>query len=442
MKLSALFDRARAAGGKARASGLAGETAWGFVFEAVTVVGMLFSFTILGRSLGPDRYGQYISVYAIVAPAVTLAASGVTLALMQHIVRNGDDTEEAARSCVSISLALGSLMTVVGIIVAQWVVEGLGTLTVLSLMATEFVTLPIAGAAQVLIQVRDGFIAATKVRIWMFVARPVTLLVLFLSDTVSIGALGACYLSVSLGGALLLARRTKRDYGVSMRPGRLHLRHLRTSLTYSGGTAGAALQNDGDKAVLSANRLTTDTGLYSAAYRIVQLGQLPINALTNATHVRFLEHDEGQENQHFRRSMQFTAMAAAYGVAFAIGIIIVSPLLPFLLGDDFEGSVTMVVWLSPLVLIRGFVMFPLNGLMGLNKTSMRTALLLASAAVSMVMYIVLIPEIGWKGAALGTLVGEGLLAVAAWTLLVFYQRKANAKAAELRTSQLFADSPA
>lgn len=442
MKLPALFDRARAAGGKARASGLAGETAWGFVFEAVTLVGMLFSFTILGRSLGPERYGQYISVYAIVAPAVTLAASGVTLALMQHIVRNGDDTEEAARSCVSISLVMGSLMTVVGILVAQWVVEGLSTLTVLSLMATEFVTLPIAGAAQVLIQVRDGFIAATKVRILMFVARPITLLVLFLSGAVSVGALGGTYLAVSLASALLLIRRIRRDYGVSMRPGKLHLRHLRTSITYSGGTAGAALQNDGDKAVLSANRLTVDTGLYSAAYRIVQLGQLPISALTNATHVRFLQNDDGEENQHFRRSMQFSAMAVAYGVAFAIGIIIVSPVLPFILGDEFEGSVTMVRWLSPLVLIRGFVMFPLNGLMGLDKTFMRTALLLASAAVSMLMYIVLIPAIGWKGAAIGTIAGEVLLGVAAWIALVFYQRQANARAAARRASPLLADSPA
>jgi O-antigen/teichoic acid export membrane protein len=194
--------------------------------------------------------------------------------------------------------------------------------------------------------------------------------------------------------------------------------------------------------VLSANRLTVDTGLYSAAYRIVQLGQLPISALTNATHVRFLQNDDGEENQHFRRSMQFSAMAVAYGVAFAIGIIIVSPVLPFILGDEFEGSVTMVRWLSPLVLIRGFVMFPLNGLMGLDKTFMRTALLLASAAVSMLMYIVLIPAIGWTGAAIGTIAGEVLLGVAAWIALVFYQRQANARAAARRASPLLADSPA
>jgi O-antigen/teichoic acid export membrane protein len=83
----------------------------------------------------------------------------------------------------------------------------------------------------------------------------------------------------------------------------------------------------------------------------------------------------------------------------------------------------MVVWLSPLVTLRCLAMFPLNGLMGIGRTAIRTALLLGSAALSLTLYITLIPSLEWRGAALGTLIGEAALAVAAWWLIVRYQRQ-------------------
>ena len=87
----------------------------------------------------------------------------------------------------------------------------------------------------------------------------------------------------------------------------------------------------------------------------------------------------------------------------------------------------MVRWLSPLVVLRGLTIFPLNGLMGLGKTGLRTLLLLLSAAVSMVMYIALIPLWSWKGAVAGTIIGEAGLAIAAWWLLLVYQRRDDAR---------------
>ena len=109
------------------------------------------------------------------------------------------------------------------------------------------------------------------------------------------------------------------------------------------------------------------------------------------------------------------------------------------MGEEFSGSVTMVRWLTPLVVLRGLAIFPLNGLMGLGKTFLRTVLLLASAAISMVMYIVLVPTMTWKGAVLGTIIGEALLAVAAWVLLLVYQQRDDdridaAEAASMETA--------
>jgi O-antigen/teichoic acid export membrane protein len=177
--------------------------------------------------------------------------------------------------------------------------------------------------------------------------------------------------------------------------------------------------------VLASHGYRTETGLYAAAYRIVQLGLLPVGVLFGVSHQRFLNHQEGEKNQHLRRSVKFAGVTAAYGLLFAIFVVIIAPVLPRLVGEDFRGSVQMVRWLAPLVLLRSLAIFPSNGLMGLGKTFLRSMLLVFTAAVSMVLYIVLIPIMNWKGAVLGTMIGEALLAVLAWGFLLYHQRADN-----------------
>ena len=110
---------------------------------------------------------------------------------------------------------------------------------------------------------------------------------------------------------------------------------------------------------------------------------------------------------------------------FAVLVAAAGPLLTIVLGDSFKDSIPMVRLLAPLVPLRALASFPLNGLMGLGRTFARTMLLVGSAALSMILYIALIPDLRWKGAAYGTLIGEASLAVAAWAMLLYYQRKSD-----------------
>jgi O-antigen/teichoic acid export membrane protein len=153
----------------------------------------------------------------------------------------------------------------------------------------------------------------------------------------------------------------------------------------------------------------------------VQLGLIPVGSLISVTHIRFLEHEPGRKRQHLRKSLRYGAMCVAYGLVFALGVEVAGPLLPLVLGDTFEGSVNMTRWIAPLVPLRALASFPLNGLMGLGHTFARTVLLIGSAVFSMILYIALIPHLQWKGAALGTIIGEAALAVAAWSLLFVYE---------------------
>jgi O-antigen/teichoic acid export membrane protein len=408
-----------------RGGGLAAESAWGLVLELVTLVGTVLSFTLLGRSLGAAGYGGYASLYAIVGPLVTLAASGVVLALLQHVVRDGEPLAATARSCLSLSLAVGFPLTLIGSGVAALVVESLTGLAILSILLTEFVAAPLVQVAAGTVQAETGFIGAAKIRLLLVIGRIVLLVVLFVTDRLTVASFGVTMLVFSSVLGVASLRNVGRRYGFRFVPGRVRLRHLKTNALYSTAISASALNSDGDKLVLAANRLVVDTGLYAAAYRIVSFGLVPIGSVVNASHREFLVNEEGVRGQHLRRAMRFGIGSGAYGLAFGIILFFAAPLLPALIGEEFEGSVPMVRWLSPTVLMRAVGIFGLNGLMGLSRVGLRTTLIVANAVVAMAIYIVLVPRYGWEGAAIGTLISETIAVTSTWAALVLCQRQAD-----------------
>jgi len=408
-----------------RGDGLAAESAWGLVLEVVTLATTVMSFLFLGRSLGAAGYGGYASLYAIAGPLVTLAASGIVLAVLQHIVRDGEALPGVARSCLSLSMALGVLLTLIGTGVASLLVDSISTVAIVSILLTEFVAAPLVHVAASVAQAGTGYVDAAKIRLVLVVGRGCLLIVLFVGGVLSIATLGVSMLVLATILGLRALRQVGRRYGFTFTPGRVRMSHLRTNLVYSAAISAAGLNADGDKLVMAANKLVVDTGLYAAAYRIVSFGLIPVGSLVSATHRRFLEHEEGLRRQHLDRSLRFGLLAGGYGFAFGIVLFVAAPFLPLLMGEEFEGSVDMVRWLSPTVFMRALAIFPLNGLMGLGREGLRTVMVVTNAAIAMTLYVVLIPIHGWEGAAIGTLISETIAVISIWVALVACQRQAD-----------------
>lgn len=403
---------------------------WGLVFEIVTLLSVMVSFTLLGRTLGPAGYGGYASLFAIVAPLVTLAASGVMLALLDHAVRADEPLDETARSCVSLALVLGLVLVVVAFGISTVVVQSLSVVAIVSILLTEFITSPLIFVASGVVQSADDFVGATKIRISLYAIRTIVVIGLFAFDSLTVASLGVTHLLATTLLAAFLLRRVGKRYGFRFLPGPVRLRHLKTNITYSSAISAYAVQNDGDKTVLAANGFTVDTGLYAAAYRIVLLGMVPISTMIDVTHRRFLAGDDGTPGAHLRMAIRFGVPLALYGLVLGGALYVAAPVLPIVLGDEFDGSVTMVRWLAPVVGLRALSMFALNALMGLGRIVLRTVLIAVVAAIGLAIYIVAVPERSWEGAVFGTLVSETLLVAVTWGALVVCQRRADVEATD------------
>ncbi|MBX3314116.1 MAG: lipopolysaccharide biosynthesis protein [Actinobacteria bacterium] len=400
----------------------ASEQIWAMALETGNIVGTMLAFLLLGRSLGVDGYGGYVSLYAVISPLVTLSSSGVVMALLQHAVARDEPIAETARSSLSIVLLFGGVLSVGASAFAFFVVGGLGPVAIVSIVLIELVTTPVLLVGATVIQAETSFEGAAKVRLLLVAGRSVMLVALFLAGALTVANLGIAQLTWSALLGLVTLQNVGRRYGFSLVPGRIHPSHVRTNLVFSAAISADAVGNDGDKVVLASYKYTEDTGLYGAAYRIVQLGMVPLGALANTTHVRFLARSD-EPRHYLKLAVRYSGIAALYGIVFAIGVVIAAPIFPLVMGSSFEGSVEMARWLSPIVLLRGLGMYSLNALLGLGRTGLRTTIVVANAAFGVTLYLILIPGRGWHGALIGTLITEVLQVVMTWTALLYCQRQ-------------------
>lgn len=400
------------------------ESVWGLGFEVTSMLGTLLAFTLLGRSLGAEGYGEYASLYAIAGPFITLAGAGVTLSLLQHVVRDGEPLSETARSCLSLTLLMGTILTAAGTAAAFRVVDSLAVIAIISIMLVEFFTTPLVNLAASVRQT-ETYAGAVRIRILLVLGRSAILVVLFVSGNLSVASLGLSQLTWSAVLAVVVLRLVGIQYGFRLLPGKVHRRHLKSNVVFSAAITADGIANEGDKVVLADSGFRVDTGLYAAAYRIIALGQVPVGALVNSSHKRFLEHEEGRRREHLDLALRYSMVAGAYGIAVGIGIFLTAPIFPMVMGDEFEGSVTILRWLAPIVFLRAIGIFSLNGLMGLGKVGLRTVIIMANAAFGVVLFITLIPERGWEGAVLASLICEAAQVIMTWTALVICQRRAD-----------------
>ena len=404
--------------------GLAGDTLWSGAHDLLHLATALTSFQLLQRVLAPEEYGAYIGLYGLVGAFGAISMSGVGLALLQRIMGARDDPDGSVRSFLSLSILVGTvavlLVAVVGVATLRLTLTEIGLIALAELLAVAIVWI---GAVSV--QASSGYPASARVRMGIIGVRLTTLVTLQLTGNLTIANLGGGFL---LGFAvyaayLMVVHLPRHGYRVSLGwPSSLS---VRSSALFSIPMGASKMQTDGDKWLLNVFRWEADAGLYGAAYRVVQLGTLPLLALDSAAFQRFLPQGTGERGLHWRRAVRLARLMVVASVALAGLLYLALPLLDFLFTEEYKEAVDIVPWLLLLIPFIAVSSTPLNGLLGLGHADKRMYVYLSSALVSVVIYLVLIPTYSWEGAVIGTFISEVYLVATGWVVLRHYQRKAD-----------------
>jgi O-antigen/teichoic acid export membrane protein len=404
--------------------GLATDTLWSGAHDFIQLVTAFTSFYLLQRSLALESYGAYIGLYGLLGALGAVSYAGVGLALLQRLLGERDDPDETLRSFLSAALLIGVAASVIGTVVAALVLS-LTTIEIMLVVVAELVGVAIVFVSAMLVQASSGFPAATRIKMVVIVLRLLVVSVLAAVDQLTIRNLASGFLITFLlyAAYLLLVHLPRHGYRVSV--GRPTSVAWRSSVMFSAPMGASRLQTDADKFLLNAFRYDADAGLYGAAYRLVLLGTLPLLALDTAAFQRFLPRAEGQAGVHWRRATRLAALMAVASTLVALALYLLLPFFDFLFAAEYKEAVDIVPWLLLLIPLIATSNTPMNGLLGLGRADKRMLVYLSSAAVSLVLYFLLIPPFSWQGAVVATVISELYLSISGWVALWYYQRRAD-----------------
>ena len=395
--------------------GLLRDTTHLSIGQGVRLIIQAAYFVLVARALGPDHYGAFVTAVAIAALLSPFSGLGTPNLFIKNVRSGKRDAQVCWGNGLLLCLLSGTLLSLIA-----------GALTVLiPLRITLFVTLTVAFADLVLLRVTElaafGFTALDQMKqtsIQNVVVSGLRLAgilgLLAVERSVSLRQWVTVYLFTTAMGTVYAGAKGSQCWG---RP-QADLTSLREDAAegvfFSIAGSAATVYNDIDKVMLSRLGSLDATGVYAAAYRVIDVSMTPVRSLAAAAYPQFFRVGRDGLDATYRYALSLIAKASIYGLAASAGLWLFAPLLTHILGAKYESVVPAVRWLALIPFLRCLHSFMADALSGAGLQRTRTTIQVVVALVNIAVNLVILPRYSWRGAAWTSLGCDGLLVVLFW----------------------------
>ncbi len=180
---------------------------------------------------------------------------------------------------------------------------------------------------------------------------------------------------------------------------------------YSFASSTSTAYNDIDKTMLSHYGLNAANGIYSMAYRIIDVATIPILAIREAAMPRFFRSGVDGIRSAMPLAVVLLKRAVPLGLLAAVIVFVTAPLIPHLAGSGFRETVLALRWLCLIPLLRSLHQMTGSAITGSGLQRYRTASQILAVVLNVGLNVWLIPRHGWLGAAWSSMATDGMLAV-------------------------------
>lgn len=383
---------------------------YAIVAELAGLVAGAANFLLLARTLGPTDYGVIAGAWALILATSPIAILGANRLVTRAVASQGQRPADALGEGLVTVVVGGTAALVLLVVVHPFLLPQVPVELIVGLVVADIFCLGATLCLSALLYAVESGRAVGLVAVANSSAKLAAILTFTLTGGQDPVQWAQLYALLSVVVVVLELAWSWRRFG---RPTlRRHglWRQARTGFGFSLNNAAVTVLSDFDKTLLVRNGFASDAGVYGVAYRLSTIAALPIIGVMHATFPRFFAIGEAgglRVTTAFARKL--AVPLAAYGALAGITLIVVAPLIPVVVGDDFRPSVTLLMLLAGLPLLRPLQSLPSDALTGANKQSTRTACWGAAATVNVVLNLILIPRHGLTGALITTGISELLL---------------------------------
>jgi O-antigen/teichoic acid export membrane protein len=408
---------------KLKNSTLARNAGWMFAGQGLSFLVQGVYFVVLARLLGSAQYGILAAAFALVSLVSQYSTMGSGLLFLRYVSPDHSRFQEYWGNILLSTAVLGTALVLALHWGGRWLI-GTDSAAVLVLLAIgDCLCLQLASCVSQIFQ------AFEKMRI----TATLNLLTNLLRLILAAGMLGLLHhatawdwaiasLVVSIIAAGTACVTVTVQFGWPKFVPRLLLRRIGEGFIFavSGSTTNA--YNDVDKVMLGHYGMTVANGIYSMAYRVINIATMPMMSIYAAAFPRFFREgvNGARSTEPFARKL--VKRTLLLGIAAAVGMFLFAPVIPFLVGRGFTQSISALRWLCLIPAFRCLHVSAGDAMAGAGYQKYRLGSQLVAAASNFCLNLYLIPHYSWLGAAWSSLLTDGGLAAMNWTLLLWLKR--------------------
>jgi O-antigen/teichoic acid export membrane protein/glycosyltransferase involved in cell wall biosynthesis len=378
--------------------------------QGIKLILQAIYFVLIARALGPSSYGAFIALTAltgIISPFVGLGAG----ALFLKNVRAGRRTPQVCWGNGLVATLLTGIVGSLGILVASlFLLHGFSIGLVTAICVSDLLLMRVVDLASF------GFAASGKMgktatqNTVMSLLRAIGIALLATHyHQVTLAQWTWMYLGTGLVGAAYAFQQGVALWGRPQIESAALVSDVREGSLFSISTSAQTIYNDIDKTMLARLSTLSATGAYGAAYRIIDTSLTPIRSLVSAAYPQFFRLGADGIEATYGYAKRLIRKALVFGVADFVGLALLAPLVPFVLGPKYADVVPALRLLAFIPVMRCAHWFLADALSGANAQGIRAAVQVGVAILNIGLNLLILPRWSWRGAAWTSLVSDAVL---------------------------------
>lgn len=400
-------------------------TLWMLFAQGLRLVLQAAYFVIIARVLGVEEYGAFVGATAIVSILAPFATLGSGNLLIKNVSRDRSLFRVYWGNALFMIFVSGLVLVLFVVLIAPFILPKSIPLLLIFLVAiTDLIFFRILDTAGQAFQAVSWLSKTAQLNILPNITRLIAAFALvhffpnpnalewtflYLISTAVCALLGILLVHRDLGTPKLALSRIKPE--------------ILEGFYFSVSLSAQTIYNDIDKTMLARLATLEATGIYAAAYRLLDVAFVPVRSILAAAYAKFFQHGASGISGSIGLTKRLVPIAGTYGIAAGIGLFLFAPVVPYVLGDEYAGTVEALRWLSPLLFLKAMHYFAADTLTGAGFQGRRSAVQVMIAVFNVLVNLWLISAYSWRGAAWSSLASDGLLMLGLWMMVGFLYRQ-------------------
>ncbi len=402
------------------------DTLWLLVGKGMRLVLQAAYFVIIARTLGVANYGAFVGTTALVAIVSPFVGVGIETLLLKNVAKDRYLFREYWGNALWMVVVTGIVLMGGLELVRPIILPSISPLLIILVGVSELIFGTVTNIAIRAFQAVDRLNVSAQINIFVMFTKVVaafSLMYFFSKPTLL--AWTWLYLVSSGVAALLAVVLVHRLLGAPKLALERILPELKEGFYFSISNSAYTIYNDIDKTMLARLSTLEATGIYAAAYRLIDVAFIPVISIAGAAYADFFRKGKDGIAATVAFAKPLVMTTSAYSIVAGIGLLLLAPVVPYILGSEYTNVVDALRWLAPIPFFRGLQHFGGDILSGTGFQGLRSAVEVIISIFNIGSNLYLIPLYSWQGAAWSSLASDGLLMLMLWSSVAVLYHKQN-----------------